>query len=81
MYKLVADYNEWVEQDNNEDLDILAIHDYDGHYVFDVLEDDYETMLDLDIVEEGYLTKEFSDEEMNALRKQYGVLWTDRLND
>lgn len=78
-YKLVADYNEWVEQDNNQDIDIWAIHDYDGKFLFDVLEEDYDKMLDTDIVEEGYLTKRLSVSELNELRRQYGILWTDSL--
>ena len=78
-YKLVADYNEWVAQGNNADIDIWAMHDVNGHFIFDVLEEDYVKMLDADLVAGGYLKKELSNDELNALRRQYGILWTDSL--
>jgi hypothetical protein len=76
-YKMVADYNIWKLQGDNEDLDITAIHSTDGKFLFDVLEDDYEEMLNADIVENGYLCGQPTDEQIKEWQAKYGILWTE----
>lgn len=75
-YKMVADYNLW--RVGNKDKDIWAIHNDKGEFLFDVLGDDYEEMLDLDLVEDGYMTKPHTNEELLAYQKRWGILWTDK---
>ena len=77
-YKLVADYNVWVEQDDNENKDIWAIHDDMGHFLFDVLGDDYDEMLDLDLVDDGYMLAPHTQEELLGYQAKWGILWTDK---
>lgn len=76
-YKMVADYDIWKLQGNNEDLDIWAIHTADGKFLFDVLEEDYEQMLDADLVENGYLCEQAIDEQIKEWQAKYGILWTE----
>ena len=80
-YKLVADYNLWIMQAGNEDKDIWAIHDCDGNFLFDVLEEDYLEMLDLDLVECGYLLASHTADEIAEYQKRWGVLWTDKVKE
>ncbi len=80
-YKMVADYNLWVMQAGNEDTDITAIHDSEGKFLFDVLEDDYLEMLDLDLVEDGYMMAPHTEEELADYQRRWGVLWTDKVTE
>lgn len=80
-YKMVADYNLWIMQGDNGDKDVWAIHTSDGTFLFDTLEDDYCMMLDADMVEDGYLTKDYDNQQISNLRMRYGILWTDKIKD
>lgn len=80
-YKMVADFNLWVMQDDNNNIDITAIHDNGRNFLFDVLEDDYEEMFYKDIVEGDELLGEPSDEQIEEWRTKYGILWTEHIKD
>lgn len=81
-YKMVADYDIWKLQGENEDIDITAIirMKADGlrsEFLFDVLEEDYEEMLNADIVEGGCLCGSPKDDQVREWRAKYGILWTE----
>ena len=76
-YKMVADYDIWKLQGDNEDLDIWAIHTADGKFLFDVLDDDYMEMLNADIVDNGHLCGNPTDDQVKEWRAKYGILWTE----
>lgn len=78
-YKLVADYNLWIMQAGNEGKDIWAVHDHEGHFLFDVLEEDYEEMLDLDLVDCGYMTAPHTEAELLDYQRRWGILWTEKV--
>ena len=81
MYHLVADYNLWIMQAENENKDVWALHDEQGHFLFDVFDEDYDRLLDMDIVEEGYMTRPLTDEERRDIQARWGILWTERLTE
>ena len=80
-YKMVADYNAWVKQDDNAKIDITAIHDTNGKFLFDVLENDYEQMVIDKLVECEMLCKKLSRQSIDRLQIKYGILWTDCIKD
>ena len=80
-YKMVADYNLWIKQCDNDKIDIWAIHDTKGNFLFDVSENDYIQMDDENLVEDGHLVKELDDQQLSELRMRYGILWTEKIKD
>ena len=80
-YKMVADYNIWVMQGENDKKDITAIHDRKGNFLFDVLEEDYRAMFNKGMVDCGNLTRNFNKREISELRMKHGILWTEHITD
>ena len=80
-YKMVADFDLWVMQGDNSDIDITAIYNDKGKFLFDVLEDDYTQMFCEDIVEGGTLIGNPSEQQISDLKMKYGILWTENIKD
>ena len=80
-YNMVAGYNAWIKQDDNAKIDITAIHDTNGKFLFDVLENDYEQMVIDKLVECEMLCKKLSRQSIDRLQIKYGILWTDCIKD
>ncbi len=82
-YKMEADFNQWVRQGNNGIIDITAVHDKDGHFLFDVLESDIDDMYEQGMIDDekgmALLYGEYN-EKAEQLAAQYGVYWTDTEN-
>lgn len=79
-YKLEADFNVWVKQDCNGAIDITAVHDKDGNFLFDVLEDDFAEMCEKGMIDdESGTAMLYGDFNAQAaqLAAKYGVFWTD----
>ena len=76
-YNIVADYNVWIKQNNNVDIDITAIYDINGRFLFDVLEADYKEMFNEGLVYDGVLCEKLSWQRIDKLQAKYGALWID----
>lgn len=75
-YKHILNYNELIN--SNEMVEIYCITDIDGNELFDVLEEDFITMVDLGLVNSDgsyYLLDNASQEEISEYAKNFGIKW------
>lgn len=76
QYKHILNYNEL--NDADERFEIYCISDIDGNELFDVLEEDFITMVDLGLVNSDgfcYLLNNPSQEEISEYAKKFGIKW------
>lgn len=76
QYKHILSYNELDGAD--EKFEIYCITDIDGNELFDVLEEDFITMVDLGLVNSDgfyYLLNNPSQEEISEYAKKFGIKW------
>lgn len=76
QYKHILSYNEL--NDVDEKFEIYCITDIDGNELFDVLEEDFITMVDLGLVNSDgfyYLLNNPSQEEISEYAKKFGIKW------
>lgn len=75
-YKHILNFNELNNSDNF--VEIYCISDEEGNELFDVLEEDFITMVDLGLVNsEGlyYLLNKPSMEQIAEYAKKFGIMW------
>lgn len=78
-YKLVADFNEW--RQNNDPDKLYCVTTEDGEELFDVYEDDFITMIDKGLVNsEGcyYLLNNPTQDQIESYAREFGILWSDK---
>ena len=82
-YKMVADYNLWVMQGDNEDKDIFGICTEKEH-LFDMFEEDFHEMDAaglIDDMEISLLKKKPTKRQLIEYRAKWGICWTEHFKD
>ena len=75
-YKHILNYDELIN--SHKKVEIYCITDIDGNELFDVLEEDFITMVDLGLVNSDgsyYLLNDASQEEISEYAKNFGIKW------
>ena len=75
-YKYILNYNEL--EKSEKEFEIYCISDAEGNELFNVMEDDFITMVDNGIVNSDgdyYLLGNPSKEQIAEYAKKYGIMW------